>query len=251
MHLGKCSTEQALGPACLVEVLRDPAEKEGPAGAEEEPRVDVGGLCDDPFLEQQVDLVRDGVQHVLHDLLPRARRVVDDDRLAAVRERGQCGREREPFGERIVHPFQHVVGDARADHLQKYGRSHRHPERHDCLVHLVDRCAVLDGVHDHARHPGQHAVDDEAGGIVDEDRPLPQLLADVPHRCERDIVRLGRPHHFEQRHQCNWVEEMHAGHAFRTAQVGCHVRDRERGGVRREDALVADNLFELCEDLAS
>ena len=224
MHLRKCSTEQTLGHAGLVEVLRDPAEEERPAGAEQQPRVDVGRLRRRRLPRAGRWISSATASRTSSTICSRVRGAVfDDDRLAAVRERGQCGREREPFGERIVHPFEHVVGDARADHLQQHRRRHRHPERHHRLVHLVDRRAVLDGVHDHARHPRQHAVDDEARRVVDEDRSLAQLLADVPHRRERHVVRLGRPHHFEQRHQRNRVEEVHAGHAFRTAQVGCHV----------------------------
>ena len=65
-----------------------------------------------------MDLVRYGLEDVLDDLLPCARRVFEDERLIAVGDRRQRGLEREAVRERVVHPFEHVIGDARADHLQ-------------------------------------------------------------------------------------------------------------------------------------
>ena len=51
---------------------------------------------------------------------------------------------------------------------------------------------MLDCVHDHARHPRQHAVDDEARRVVDEDRrACAAFVADVRDGRERDVVRLG------------------------------------------------------------
>ena len=108
---------------------------------------------------------------------------------------------------------------------------------------------MLDGVHDHPRHAREHAVDDEARRVVDEDRPLAQFLADVPDGRERRVVRLGGPHDLEQRHQSDRVEEVHARNPLGPTQVGGHVGDREGRGVRREHALVAHQLLELCEHL--
>ena len=63
------SPEHPLRSAGLIEVLGDPAEPERPAGAEQERGVDVRGLCDDAFLEQVADLVGDGVEGLVEDLL--------------------------------------------------------------------------------------------------------------------------------------------------------------------------------------
>ena len=57
--------EESLRQADLVEVLRDPAEKERPAGPEEESGVDVGRLGHDAFLEQPVNLVCDFLQELV------------------------------------------------------------------------------------------------------------------------------------------------------------------------------------------
>src|SRR5712691_10903351 len=59
----------------LVEVLRDPAEEERVAGAEDEAGVDVGGRLDDAFVEQGANLVGDRFERVLADLVARAPRV--------------------------------------------------------------------------------------------------------------------------------------------------------------------------------
>ena len=104
---------------------------------------------------------------------PRPRRA--PRRPRSRRARARAGSDRDS----VVHPFEHVIRDARADHLQQDRRRHRHAERHDRLVDLLDGSAVLDCVHDHARHAGQHAVDDEARSVVDEDRSLAQLLAEA------------------------------------------------------------------------
>src|ERR687887_862582 len=91
--------EEALGNAGLVEVLRDPAEEERPACAEEEGRVDISRLGGDALLEQAVDLVRDRLQGVAPDFLDGARRVLDDDDLlVAPGEVREGRREREAVG---------------------------------------------------------------------------------------------------------------------------------------------------------
>ena len=89
-QVGKGVAEKALRHADLVQVLRDPAEEERPAGPEQQARVDIGRFRDDAFLEQDVDLVGHRLEDVLDDLLACARRSFDDDRLAAVGDRRQC-----------------------------------------------------------------------------------------------------------------------------------------------------------------
>ena len=68
--------DDSLGHGRLIQVLRDPAEEERPAGAEQQARVDVGGFRDDPFFEEEMNLVGHGFEDVLDDLLPTSRRVI-------------------------------------------------------------------------------------------------------------------------------------------------------------------------------
>ena len=122
-----------------------------------------------------------------------ARRSRDDDLLAALGVVGERLREREAVGVRLVQRLEHVVRDARADHLQQHGRRHRQAEPQDRLVGLVDRVAVLERVHQHARHPRQHAVDDERRARPRRARrACAASLADVPGGRERRVVGLGR-----------------------------------------------------------
>ena len=69
---------------------------------------------------------------------------------------------------------QHVVRDARADHLQEHGRRHRQAEPHDRRVGLLDGVAVLERADDDAGHPRQQPVDDERRRVLDEDGRLAQ-----------------------------------------------------------------------------
>src|SRR5439155_1613530 len=84
--LGERAPEHPLGPAGLVEVLRDPAEPERPAGAEEERGVDVLRLGHDAFLEQVTDLVGDGFEGGLEDLVLAFLLVALDDDLVLADE---------------------------------------------------------------------------------------------------------------------------------------------------------------------
>src|SRR5262249_4422390 len=65
--IGESVTEEPLGEPDLVEVPGDAAEEERPAGAEQEACVDVCCLRHDAFLQQPVDLVRDGLEHLFDD----------------------------------------------------------------------------------------------------------------------------------------------------------------------------------------
>ena len=61
--------------AQLVEVLRDAAEEERVAGAEDQAGVDVGRGADDALVEQVADLVGRRLEHVLADLVDRPARL--------------------------------------------------------------------------------------------------------------------------------------------------------------------------------
>jgi hypothetical protein len=99
-----------------------------------------------------------------------------------------------------VHRLEHVVRDARADHLQQHRRRHRHPERQHRLVGLLDGVAVLERVHQHARHPRQDAVDDEAGRVATSTPRLRSFFGDVPRRRERLVGRRRRADDLDERH---------------------------------------------------
>jgi hypothetical protein len=175
--------------------------------------------------------------------------IFEDDRIAARRNGFERRGERETIRESVVHSLQDVIRDARPDHLQEDRRRHRHAERHDGLVDLLDRRAMLDRIHDRACHPRQHSIDDEPRVVAHKDRALAELLSDRPQGCQRLFRRLVAAHHLQQRHYGDRIEEMHSRNALGPVEPGRHVRDGQRGGIRGDDAVIRHDRRELRQDL--
>ena len=136
--------------------------------------------------------------------------------------------------------LEHVVRDARTDHLQEHRRRHRQAEGEHRFVRLLDGVAVLERVHQHSRHAREDAVHDEGRCVLDEYAALLQPLDDVPRGCDLLVGRVGRAHDLDERQHRDRVEEVQA-------DVGAHLLDRERRRVRREDRIRRD-LANLGED---
>ena len=66
----------------LIEVLREPAEEEREAGAEDQAGVDVGGRLDDTLFQQVANLVREGLEYGNRQLIDRPRCLFQNDDLA-------------------------------------------------------------------------------------------------------------------------------------------------------------------------
>ena len=66
-----------LGDAFPVQIGRDAAKMERPAGAEHQTQVDIHGRCDHCFVQHQADLLGKRCQRPLADLAGRARLVAD------------------------------------------------------------------------------------------------------------------------------------------------------------------------------
>ena len=58
------------------------------------------------------------------------------------------------------------------------------------------------------------------------------------------------PDHLDQRQQRRGVEEVHAEHALRPRRRRRDLRDRQRGGVRREDGVLRRDPVQLGEELS-
>ncbi len=101
---------------------------------------------------------------------------------------------------------------------------------------------MLERVHQDARHPRQHAVDDEARRVGDQHRALAQLLGNSPCGGKGDVIRIRCPDELDERQDRNRVEEVEA-------DIRSHLLDRERGRVRGEDAFRCDDRAELREHL--
>ena len=173
----------------------------------------------------------------------------DDDLVAPVRVVRERRREREPLREGRVERLEDVVGDARPDQLQQHRGRHRHAEPQDRLVGLFDRVAVLERLHQHARHPREDAVDDEGGGVADEYAALAQRLGHRAGRGERHVVGRVGSHQLDQRHQRDRIEEVHADEPLGMAEPRAHLRHRERRRVGGEDAVRRDDALDGREDV--
>ena len=188
------------------------------------------------------DLVGDGFERGLEDLVLRLRLVrLDDDLVLSLRVVGEGLGEREAIGIGVVQGLEDVVGDSRADHLQQDGRRHREPEHEDRLVRFFDAVPVLERIEDDTHLAREDAVDDEAGRVPDEDRALAQLFGEGPGRRESRVVRVGGADELHERQDRDGVEEV-------DADVCAHLGDRKAGGVRGEDAVVPRVLAQLGED---
>ena len=191
---------------------RDPAEEEREAGAEQQARVDVRGGADDALLEQVRDLVGHRLEHRFADLLDRPRRVAGDvDLVARRRSRRASARAGTGPGRRRASSRARGSRPAGRPSASSDRRRHRHPQPEHRLVRLLDRVAVLERVHQHARHAGQHAVDDESGRVRDEDAALARASPRRPRRSRASRRRSrGVRIDLDERHQRDRVEEVHA-----------------------------------------
>ena len=136
------------------------------------------------------------------------------------------------------------------DHLEEDGRRHRHPESEYRFVGLVDGVAVLERVHQHCSSVRLRIRFTTNAGASRTSTPrLRELPGHVPRGCEGDVVGQRRAHELDEGEDRDRVEEVHPHDALRVLEVGAHLRDRERGRVRREHALGRDDPLELGEDL--
>jgi hypothetical protein len=93
------------------------------------------------------------------------------------------------------------------------------------------------------------AVDDEARRRARVHRRLAPALAQVEDRFGHGGVGLQAGDDLDQLHQRHRVEEVHADEAPRQAQPGSQGGDRDRGGVRGQQAVLADARLEVAEQL--
>ena len=165
-------------------------------------------------------------------------------RLASVGESGKRS------GIRVVQRLEHVVGDPRADHRRSTDGAIGSPSREHRLVRLLDGVAVLERLHQDARHAREHPVDDEAGRVAHEHGALAEPRRRRPRRSRASTSSVaGVSHQLDERQHGDRVEEVHADEALGLREAGAHLRHRQRRRVRGEDASSADDALELAEDL--
>ena len=120
-----------------------------------------------------------------------------------------------------MHRLEHVVRDARADHLQQHGRGHRQAEPEDGLVGLLHRVAVLERVQYDAHHAGEDAVDDEARARPRASTGACAVRATSYAVASGDVVGVRRPDSSTSGSTLTGLKKC-------DADVGAHLGDRER-----------------------
>ena len=93
----------------------------------------------------------------------------------------------------------------------------------------------------------EQQVDDEPAAVLGDDDALAQSLTEGARVVEGRLARGDAPHHLEQLHHGRGVEEVGPDHSIRTPRRACDLDDRERGGVRRQDGVLRDDVIELLE----
>src|SRR5712691_4270573 len=89
---------------------------------------------------------------------------------------------------------------------------------------------------------------DEPGDVLlhDDDR-LAKGPRKVDRRLEGRVVRRLGADHLDELHEHRWIEEMHPDDFVRPLRHNGHVRDRQRGRVRRQDRLRRRRFVEFTE----
>ena len=90
----------------------------------------------------------------------------------------------------------------------------------------------------------------KAGASLTSTPRLPSFFVTSQAVASVDVVGGRRAHELDEREHRDRVEEVHADDALRMPQLGCHLGDRQRRGVRDEQALLRDDLLERGEHLA-
>ncbi len=147
----------------------------------------------------------------------------------------------------LIDVQRHRLHHIQTDVVGQFERSHRMPGAR--LHGMVD---VGDGAGAHlqqangAEHVGrQQPIDDETGGILNGDRILAELLAELVQSADGVVRGLEGVDDLDQLHHRGRVEEMQAGHPRPMLADRHQRRHRQRGRVggqqrlRRHDALQA------------
>ena len=230
---------------------------EGPTRTHDHAQVNVLRLCHDPFVDHELDLLGQGFHGALTYLIRRQWRVtlveqcrnlwVDvlcatvpgpDCALARLHNLAEVVRDVEAVRVCLVHGLGNVESYGRAHELQEGERGHGQAQGSERRVGGGEVGALIDGLGHLVHEAGEQAVDDERRSILHQHTRLLQLLAHRERRGHGGVVGLLGPHDLHQRHDSDRVEEVEADHPLGVGKAFGHRRDRERRGVRRQDARV-------------
>src|SRR5215471_1471443 len=153
----------------------------------------------------------------------------------------------EPVAERLVQDLRHLGRDVDAHLVKKRDRSHRKTEIHEGLVQLLDVSAfgqkVRRFVHVRSDDPGGVKAD----AVVDDDHRLALLPSHVDTGGDHPVRRLRRGDDLQQRHLWNWAEVVHSDHVLRPLCPFRDLGDRQRRGIRGEDAIIPGDRLHVAQ----
>src|SRR5512135_3075618 len=150
----------------------------------------------------------------------------------------------------LLQDVHHFEAGVESDQVGQRQRSHR-----VVRTHLHDRIdvggptdAFHQGVYRLVDHRHEDPVRDESRKVVRWDRLLAEGTGERHRRIERFRRRLQSRDHLDQFHERDRIHEVHPDHLRRTLRGGGDLRDRDGGGVRREDPPGRDHFVELPEE---
>src|SRR6195952_1166646 len=147
----------------------------------------------------------------------------------------------------LGHDVTTVMTGVDADHVHQVGRAHRPAEFFHDLVDAHEVHTGADQLGETAEVREQHAIDQEARAVVDDDRVLAHFLGVGNGGGNGQFAGLLATDHFNQRHHVHRVEEVHADEVFRTLEGLGQQGDGNGRGVGREDGVLFDLVFDFSQ----
>ena len=139
--------------------------------------------------------------------------------------------------------------DVEAHFVEQRHRPDGEAETHGHAVDLLDRRPLGQEVTDFVRVGRQDPVHPEARGVLHDNHRLAQPPPKRNRRADRLRRRAGTGDHLKQRHLRDGREKMHPDDALRVVRRLGDARDRNRGGVGCEHAVLGEHLLDFPQHL--
>src|SRR5471032_155626 len=149
--------------------------------------------------------------------------------------------------EAFSHDVTTVVAGVDADHVHQVRRAHWPAEFFHDLVDTYKVHTGADQLGETAEVGEQHAVDQKARAVVNDDRVLAHFLGVGNGGGNRQLAGLLATDHFHQRHHVHRVEEVHADEVFRTLEGFGQQGDGNGRGVGSQDGVFFNLGFNFSQ----
>src|SRR5690606_7492516 len=165
--------------------------------------------------------------------------------------RDRRGAETRLVVELAIDGFHHGVRDIKAREIHELEGPHTKARLlpHDRINDMKRGHTFLGGFQTLGVHAAPTVVDDETGHILRAHGGVPHTPGKSHERVAILRVAARTVDHFHHLHERDGVEEVIAHHALRTLATRRDGGDRQRGRVRRQDAVGAYDLLELRKQI--